>query len=213
MAKDQRSQEPAQTPGARLTESMPVPAPIFVTKRCIIRPYHLSDAPALARAADNPRLSLHLHRGFPSPYKLSDAEWWIRHTHDQKPLQNFAIVTLDGKAEGTFAGSIGLHDFLPDVQNQSREIGYWLSEEHWGKGLMTEVVAAFSRWAFETVPSLHRLEIGAHADNQASCRVAVKAGYTFEGTKREAGWKAEKGYFGLTMHGLLRDECLGKVTA
>jgi [ribosomal protein S5]-alanine N-acetyltransferase len=217
----------AEAPGAEHHDTAdnsappPLPGPIGLLPRCVIRPYHASDAPALALAANNPKIAIQLGDAFPSPYNLADAESWIRHAQSQSPTLNFAIIALyggetgqgdptdAGELKGQFAGGIGLHGLVGDkIEHRTQELGYWLTEEHWGKGLMTEAVVGFSRWAFENVPDLHRLEIRAHEGNEGSCRVAIKAGYQYEGLRREAGYKAAKGFFGIELFGLLRQECL-----
>ena len=88
------------------------------------------------------------------------------------------------------------------------EIGYWLGREHWGRGLATEAVRAFGRWAFAAYPELRRLEAGVFAGNDASARVLAKAGYVLEGRRRDACWK-NGAFLDIAMYSLLREECLG----
>lgn len=92
------------------------------------------------------------------------------------------------------------------------EVGYWVGVDHWGAGLVTEALAAFTRWSFENIPELLRLEAGVFADNDASARVLEKCGYTFEGARRKAGFKNGQA-FDIRMFGMLREECPGLESA
>ncbi|KAJ6506617.1 acyl-CoA N-acyltransferase [Mycena sanguinolenta] len=179
------------------------PIPILTLSRSIIRPYHILDAPSIAHEANNPLIAQWMRNTFPSPYSVSDAESWISIALESLPLRNFAITRLDG----TYAGAIGLKVYS-DIESRTMEIGYWLGEAHWGAGIMTEAVVAFSRWAFETIPDLQRLESCVFGGNEPSMAVMRKAGYTFEGRKRNAVFKNGK-ISDMHMFALLREECLG----
>ncbi|KAJ6505411.1 acetyltransferase [Mycena sanguinolenta] len=178
------------------------PIPILTLSRSIIRPYHMLDAPSLAHEANSPLIAQWMRNLFPNPYSLSDAESWIPIALERLPLLNFAIT----RPNGTYAGGIGLKVYS-DVESRTMEIGYWLGEAHWGAGIMTEAVVAFSKWAFETVPDLLRLESGIFGGNERSMAVLRKAGYTFEGRKRNAIFKNGK-ILDMHMFALLREECL-----
>ncbi|KAJ7265769.1 acyl-CoA N-acyltransferase [Mycena rebaudengoi] len=140
---------------------------------------------------------------FPHPYTLLDAESWSLIAAKRLPLHNFAITCPDG----TYIGGIGLKP-LADVESRTMEIGYWMGEAHWGAGIMTEAVLAFSRWSFETIPELLRLEAAVFGGNEGSMAVLRKAGYTFEGRRRNAVFKNGK-VLDIHMFALLREECLG----
>jgi RimJ/RimL family protein N-acetyltransferase len=189
-----------------------IPAPILTLTKCLLRPYTPSDAADLVHAADNPNVTRHMRNVFPNPYTLADAQYWIGVATERLPLRNFAIFRLNqtasGTTETTYAGGIGLKP-LGDVEAHTMEIGYWLGEDHWGRGLATEALAGFSRWVFERDPALRRLEAGVFGGNPASARVLSKAGYRHEGTRRLAGYKDGVGYFDIVIYGLLREECLG----
>ncbi|KAF8192768.1 acyl-CoA N-acyltransferase [Mycena galopus ATCC 62051] len=197
------SQHNEQTGTQTQSESpIPIPIPILTLSRSIIRPYHMLDAPSSAREANDPRIAQWMRNQFPSPYTLSDAESWINICLESLPPRNFAITRPDG----TYVGAIGLKVFT-DIESHTMEIGYWLGEAHWGAGIMTEAVVAFSKWAFETIPELLRLEAGVFGGNEGSMAVLRKAGYTFEGRKRNAVFKNGK-VLDMHMFALLREECL-----
>jgi len=149
---------------------------------CRIRSWRSGDAPALARHADSRKIWLNVRDRFPHPYTLADAEAWVTMCLGQNPETQFAI-----EVAGEAAGGVGL--FLQqDVERFSAEIGYWLGEAYWGRGLTTTVVRRFTDYAFATF-DLCRIYASVFAWNPASVRVLEKAGYTFEGRLRCAAVK------------------------
>lgn len=142
-----------------------------------IRDLFLEDAPSLARHADNPQVANTLRDLFPSPYSVADAVEFIARFSTADPCTVFAIAN----AEEAF-GVIG---FFPgqDVYRFSAEIGYWIGEAYWGRGIMTQAVDRLSNHVFENYP-INRLYAGIFSTNLASARVLEKAGYTCEGTHR-----------------------------
>jgi RimJ/RimL family protein N-acetyltransferase len=116
---------------------------------------------------------------FPSPYTLADADLWLERVLGGGPETQFAIE-VDGEA----AGGIGV--FLQeDVARKSAELGYWLGEAYWGRGIMTDAVREFTRYAFDAYDLL-RVYALVFEWNPASCRVLEKAGYALEGRLRRA---------------------------
>src|SRR5579883_3060930 len=105
-------------------------------KRALVRSYRMDDAPSLAKYANNRKIWLGLRAAFPHPYGVADAERFIKAALDMEP-ERFFTIEVDGEA----AGGIGfmLHT---DVERLSAEIGYWLAEPHWGKGIVSEAVRA-----------------------------------------------------------------------
>jgi RimJ/RimL family protein N-acetyltransferase len=147
-----------------------------------IRSWRQGDAPSLARHADSRRIWLQVRDRFPHPYTLSDAETWVDLASAASPETQFAIE-VDGEA----AGGMGL--FLQgDVERFSAEIGYWLGEAHWGRGLMTDAVRRFTDYAFATF-DLCRIYASVFEGNDGSRRVLEKAGYELEGRLRRAAVK------------------------
>lgn len=192
-----------QTPESQTQAQSESPIPILTLSRSIIRPYHVLDAPSIAREANNPLIAQWMRNLFPDPYTLSDGESWITIATTRLPMRDFAITRPDG----TYIGGIGLKP-LADVESRTMEIGYWIGEAHWGGGIVTEAVVAFSRWSFETIPELLRLEACIFGGNEGSMAVLRKAGYTFEGRRRNAVFKNGK-VLDMHMFALLREECLG----
>lgn len=148
----------------------------------VLRPFLPQDGPALVRHANNRNVSRNLRDAFPFPYTPADAENWLAHANDDGLERSFAIT-----GDGAVIGGIGLKREF-DVNRLSNEIGYWLGEEYWGRGIATAAVVALTSWAF------HELEIvriwgGVFSSNRPSCRVLEKAGYRYEGTLRSSIFK------------------------
>jgi [ribosomal protein S5]-alanine N-acetyltransferase len=152
-------------------------------RTCALRYWRRGDEDSLVRHADNPLIARNMRDRFPHPYTPEDARAWVEHTLAEDPPLNLAIA-VNGEA----AGGIGI---IPgdDIHRRSAEIGYWLGEAHWGRGIATEAVKAASQWAFENY-DLNRLWAGVFAHNAASARVLVKAGFKFEARLRCAATKA-----------------------
>jgi RimJ/RimL family protein N-acetyltransferase len=144
---------------------------------CAIRSFRDSDVDDLAVAANSRAVWRNLRDRFPHPYTRLDAEAWLAHAAAARPETHFAVAVDD-----RVAGGIGF-DLGSDVHRRSAEIGYWIAEPHWGRGLATASLRALSTWAMENF-DLVRLQAGVFAWNPASARVLEKAGYTLEGRLR-----------------------------
>lgn len=165
-----------------------------------LRPWQRTDAEAVAEAADNPRIAANLRNAFPSPYTLADAEWFVEDCiarGEERQLSRAIII------EGKAAGSIGVF-VKDDVYEKSAELGYWLAEACWGRGVMTEAVRQICREAFDRFDIL-RVFAEPFADNRGSRRVLEKAGFTCEGTMRNGVFKNGRVH-SYCMYALLREE-------
>jgi RimJ/RimL family protein N-acetyltransferase len=148
----------------------------------LLRDWENKDAQAIAAYANNRKIWLNLRDGFPSPYTPRDAEQFIAKVNQADPRTVFAIAT-----ETEAIGSIGLV-LGSDVHRYTAEIGYFLAEPFWGKGIMTQAVHYFTTWAIQKF-RLHRISAEPYAPNRASRRVLEKAGYVYEGTCRSSVFK------------------------
>ena len=148
-------------------------------KTCTVRSWEWRDRDAIVRHANNRKVSINLRDRFPYPYTVRDARNWLDVVVDQRPETNFAI-----DVGGEVAGGIG---FTPqyDVARRSAEIGYWLGEQFWGRGIATEALVAVTEYAFATF-DLCRLYAHVFDWNGASARVLEKAGYVFEGRLKKS---------------------------
>ena len=147
--------------------------------RCTLRPWRQGDETSLQRYANNRNVSRNLRDIFPFPYTAADAAEWIARVKDESPRLNFAI-DVDGAA----VGDISVH-LRQDERRQSAEVGYWLGEPFWGRGIATEALRAITDYAFATFPVI-RLEAGVFGWNPGSARVLEKCGYVLEGRLRQA---------------------------
>ena len=145
----------------------------LVLQRCTIRPWRMDDAESLAKHANNRKVWLSLRDKFPHPYTSEDARKFLEATVKFEPITDFCIEVSRA------VGGIGIHLGI-DVHRQTAELGYWLGQEFWARGIMTEAVGAFSDFCFDTF-SLRRIYAEPFANNRASARVLEKAGFVFEG--------------------------------
>ena len=164
----------------------------------ILRPLKQSDAVSLQAHADNFNIWLNVRDAFPHPYMLIHAEEFIRQHSNAEPVQVWGIEINE-----QICGCIGYHP-LEDVYRRSAEIGYWLSEDYWGQGIMTKATLQAVERIF-TTSSCNRLFAGVFSSNPASMRVLEKAGFRFEGTGIQAVIKAGK-VLNEHRYALLRDE-------
>jgi len=150
--------------------------------RCDVRSWEARDVDSIAAHANNRELWLNLRDRFPYPYTRADARAFIRASRKSEPECNFAIA-VDGKA----VGGIGFH-LQGDVERVSAEIGYWLGQPFWGRGIATEALVALTTHAIDT-HGLTRVFALPFAFNAASCRVLEKAGYVLEARLRRSAIK------------------------
>jgi len=142
--------------------------------RCTIRPWRLDDAESIARHANNRKIWLAVRDAFPHPYTINDAHEFIRMATVEEPTTRFCV-----EVDGVAAGGIGVHPGQ-DVHRYTATVGYWLGEEFWRRGIMTEAVTAVTDFWFDNFP-LRRISAEVFANNPASARVLEKAGFIFEG--------------------------------
>lgn len=143
-----------------------------------IRNWRRGDEESVVRHANNHKIWRNLRDLFPYPYTRADANWWIEKETSRASSTNYAI-DVGGQA----VGAIGLI-LYDDVFRRSAEIGYWLGEEYWGRGIVTEAVQALTDYAFSNF-DLRRVYAGVFEWNAGSMRVLEKAGYQFEARLRK----------------------------
>ena len=150
----------------------------------VLRPWRRADIEAVAEAADNPNIAANLRNIFPSPYTLADAKWFVEDCIAQgETRQLMRAIAVNGRA----AGSISVAR-KNDVYEKSAELGYWLAEDYWGRGIMTEAVRQICREAFDRFDIL-RIFAEPFAENLGSRRVLEKVGFVCEGTMRMGVYK------------------------
>lgn len=137
---------------------------------------------SLVRHANNRNVWVNLRDRFPHPYTMADARHWIEGQQAAAATMQWAIEVARHAA-----GGIGL-DPRDDVNRIAVEIGFWLGEEFWGRGIVTEAVGAVTRHAFFTL-GFERVFAEIFAWNPASMRVLEKNGYRQEGRLRSSAEK------------------------
>lgn len=146
---------------------------------CSIRKWKLSDAKDLAAACGNKKIQDNLRDGLPYPYTEQDGVDFISAMLAADENETFAFaITVDEKV----VGSIGVFR-QANIHRQTAELGYYIAEEYWGKGLMTEAVNQICNYVFDN-SDIIRIYAEPFAYNAASCRVLEKAGFQYEGTLR-----------------------------
>jgi [ribosomal protein S5]-alanine N-acetyltransferase len=152
---------------------------------CTIRPWAETDADSLQRHANNRHVSMHLRDRFPFPYEIEQARTFLGWIAKQ-PSPTVWAIEVNGEA----AGGIGI-ELHTDVERVSAEIGYWLGEAMWGRGIATEALKGVTAEAFRRF-DITRLYALPFADHAASVRVLEKAGYVREGHLRRSAIKDGK---------------------
>lgn len=161
---------------------MEAPTPILQFSNYLIRPFYPGDVEAIAKEGNNPEIARWLRSRFPEPYTIEDAKSWISIATASSPILDFVISR---RQDNIAIGAIGLKA-RDDVYYRTMEIGYWLGQDHWGKGIATEALSAMTAWAFENFTYVLKLEAEVFDGNEASQKVLMKAGYELEGRRRKA---------------------------
>ncbi len=153
------------------------PDPLLGDDAILLRPLRNTDAAAIAAACADAELARWIP--IPVPYSLVDARSYILFSEDGWATGREATFAIVERATGRLAGTIAVRP-APQARGS---VGYWLAAEARGRGLATRAVRLVAAWAFAD-PRLHRLELVTLVGNDASGRVALRAGFTREGVLR-----------------------------
>jgi ribosomal-protein-alanine N-acetyltransferase len=145
-----------------------------------LREFNINDAPSLRGYLNNSNVTRYLTTSIPQPYKEEDADWWINEGSK-------AGIVRAIEYKGVFIGAVGANRKQFE-QSRSAEVGYWLAENHWGKGIATTALRELSKLVFHST-DIVRLQAHVFEGNFASARVLEKAGYKLEGVLRKAVFK------------------------
>jgi RimJ/RimL family protein N-acetyltransferase len=143
------------------------------------------------RQTDKPALLEHLHSqdvynstlSIPHPYTEADADWWIHKMIEHSKTIGQEVIFAIRDDEAKLIGVVGADDLVPGTTHRA-EIGYWLARSYWGKGIMTEAVRAYVRYAFNELQLL-RLTAHVFEGNAGSARVLEQNGFKLEGRLRK----------------------------
>ena len=161
-------------------------SPSLQGQRCRLRELRPGDAPALQRHADDEAVSRNLFEGFPHPYTLADAQAWCGGGW-RVGGHVWAIESID--APGELIGCIGLQPEAGWLRCNA-EVGYWLGQAFWRRGICSEALRLVSEWAWSEQPELSRLYAPIFSWNQGSQAVARSAGYMLEARWPQSAFKA-----------------------
>ncbi len=168
--------------------------------KCRIRKWELSDAKDLAAALSNKKVQDNLRDGLPYPYTEQDGKEFISAMLSADENETFAFaIMVDDKV----VGSIGIFR-QGNIHSQTAELGYYIAEEYWGKGIMTEAVKQICEYVFGD-SDIIRIYAEPFAYNIASCRVLEKVGFQYEGTLRSNAVKNGK-VIDMKMYSLIKEE-------
>lgn len=165
-----------------------------------IRKWELSDAKDLALALSNKEIQNNLRDGLPYPYTEQDGKDYISAMLSANKNETFAFAVT---ADNNVIGSIGVFR-QENIHKRTAELGYYIAQEYWGKGIMTKAVKQICEYVFDS-SDIIRIYAEPFAHNSASCRVLEKAGFQYEGTLRSNAVKKGK-VIDMKMYSLLKRE-------
>jgi RimJ/RimL family protein N-acetyltransferase len=153
--------------------------PTIRTRRLVLRPLALSDAPAIQRHFNNWNIIRRLAAVVPWPYPADGAETFIRQQLGKiaagEEIYQWVLVLRDGDGE-----AIGNISFRTRTDGPKGNRGFWLAEPHWNRGLMTEAISSVNDFVFGTL-GIESFHVSNAASNAASRRVKQKTGAEFVG--------------------------------
>lgn len=156
-----------------------------------LRPWATTDLDSLVAFANNAAIAKYMNDSLPHPYNEANGKAFIEFAIKDNPIHIFAI-DLDGKA----IGGIGIHPKY-DVEQKNAELGYWLAEPYWGKGIITKAIKEMVVFGFKTY-DINRIFARPFGTNIGSQKVLEKAGFILEA-------RFEKTFF---KNGLFEDELI-----
>jgi RimJ/RimL family protein N-acetyltransferase len=161
----------------------------------VLRPWTISDASQLALIANNRKIADNVRDGFPFPYSLKDAREWLNIIlPENNPARFFAIIV-----DKQLAGSIGIVS-KTGIYRKNFEIGFFLSENLWGKGIATKAIKAATSYAFRDF-DIVRVYAESFADNAGSRKALEKAGFRLEATLKKS----------IIKNNIIKDSCIYSV--
>ena len=150
-----------------------------------LRPWQWSDIPNIVRICNNVHVWNNLRDQMPRPYTVRDAEEWVRYNKHLKPTRNFCI-----ECDGQMVGGIGM---VPqdDIYKRNAEIGYYVGEDFWGRGICTEAVRQIVDHVFATTDCV-RIYAGVFSHNLGSMAVLRKNAFHLEAVHHKAIFKNDR---------------------
>ena len=166
-----------------------------------LRPWNNSDIHSLVRYANNKAIADNLRDAFPFPYLQKDAIRFLEMASSNDP--HLLILAIDTKGEAI--GSVGA-TLKQDVYRKNMEIGYWLAEPFWGRGIITEVIRKFTSHLW-LVYDIRRIYAEPYTNNTASRKALEKAGFKCEAVFKQNVIKNGE-YLDSCIYSVLREEAM-----
>ena len=157
------------------------------SKNFELREWRLSDAASLAENANNINIWNNLRDALPHPYSEKDGKQFIEMALSMPKPATLLAIAVDGKAVGSIG--ITLHT---DVERISAEMGYFIGENYWNRGIMTDAVQQMVTYSFTHFPELCKIYATPFDFNIASHKVLQKAGFEREAILKQAAVKNGK---------------------
>ena len=154
--------------------------------KIVFREWKKEDIDQLVSLANNKKIADNLRDRFPHPYTLNDAKQWIALNENRNPATSFVI-----EADGIFVGGCAIM-LKEDVYRHSAEIGYWIAEPFWGKGIATETVKLLLQKIISDFPTTNRVFAEVFEHNKASMKALEKNGFHLESIRKKAVIKNNK---------------------
>jgi RimJ/RimL family protein N-acetyltransferase len=139
----------------------------------ILRPWSIKDLESLVKNGNNFNIAKNMTDKFPHPYTLENGKTFIEFATKNSPPNMLAI-----DVEGNAVGSIGIHP-QEDIQRKNAELGYWLGEPFWGKGIISKAIPQMVEYGFKNF-DITRIYARPFGTNKASQKVLEKSGFKLE---------------------------------
>ncbi|MCW3103156.1 MAG: family N-acetyltransferase [Bacteroidetes bacterium] len=139
-----------------------------------LRPWTISDLDSLVKHANNPNIARNLTDKFPYPYTAENGKAFISFAMQGDPV-NIMAIDINGEA----VGGIGIHP-QSDIQRKNAELGYWLAEPFWGKGIITRAIRQMTDYGFANF-DITRIYARPFETNTASKKALEKNSFVIEG--------------------------------
>lgn len=176
----------------------------LTTKNLYLRRYHINDVPALHKIGSDPKVNQYI-TFTPCKTLQGTKDFVMINLQEYRNDQSYFgwAITKDDK----LVGSIGTYNM--DRDNESCEVGYNISSEHWNEGIATESLQAVLKYLFETI-QMHKVYASFHVENVASKKVLEKCGMSYEGTAREMIKEKDGSFSDLIYYGITAGEYFGR---
>jgi RimJ/RimL family protein N-acetyltransferase len=174
------------------------PQPVLAAAGLLLRPWRSDDAPTFLAAYADPEIR-HWHTRQPGTEEQVRT-WFDRYRRNwlEETGASWAVTRGSDEVVGRIAvGNVNLDDGVCGCS-------YWVLPAARGAGVASRALTVLSAWAFERA-GFHRLYLDHSTRNLASCRVATKAGFRLEGTKRSDAIHSD-GRHDMHLHARIRDD-------